>query len=67
MDYKSAVISCIERIPDTEEGNAVLKKIYELAKRAGKESRFSPTVKPQRRPSMREEVLGVMIRNRMAR
>lgn len=69
MDLRTATISCIERMPDTEESERVLKHMYAMAKKAGKETRCAP--KRRNRDSspsdMRDEVLTVMIRNRMAR
>lgn len=65
MDYKAASINCIEKITD----EVVLKRLYSIVKKAGKETRCAP--KHRNRDShpsdMRDEVLSLMVRNRMAR
>ena len=65
MDYKAASISCIERITD----EVVLKRIYSIVKKAGKETRFAPKHRDRdSHPSdLCDEVLDMMIRNRMVR
>ena len=65
MDYKTALHSCIDRITD----EVVLKRLYSIVKKAGKATRCAPKHRDRdSHPSdMRDEVLSVMVRNRMAR
>lgn len=65
MDYKAASINCIEKITD----EVVLKRLYSIVKKAGKASRCAPKHRGRDTHSsdLRDEVLNVMVRNRMNR
>lgn len=65
MDIRSALNACIEKIPDTEEGNAALRKLYAIAKRAGKEKRLRPAERPEKDDL--QEWCPMVIRDRLHR
>ena len=69
MFSKETAHTLIDRIPDNEYAEKAIKQICAIAKKAGKETRCAP--KRRNRDSspsdMRDEVLAVMVRNRMAR
>ena len=69
MDIRSALTACIDKIPDTEEGNAALRKLYAIAKKAGKETRCAPKRRKLEAhlSDMCDEMIGIMIRDRAAR
>lgn len=47
MDYKAAIINCIDRIPD--ENTQVLKKLYEIAKKELSHTRCAPSIRPDKK------------------
>lgn len=68
MDYKVALISCIERIPD--ENTEGLRKLYDMAKKELCRTRCAPSLRPDRRGSkrdLRDEVRELMIAHRLER
>lgn len=69
MDLRTATISCIERMPDTEESERVLKHMYAMAKKAGKETRCAKKRKDRDSylPDLREEFGAAIVRNRLSR
>ena len=58
MDYKNALHSLIERIPD--ENVTGLKKLYEMAKKMVSCTRCAPTERPDRR-KLANELRGMLI------
>lgn len=70
MELRNAIISCIERLPETDEVEHKLKHIYAIVKKAGKETRCAKKRGNERDSyplDLREEIGNVIIRNRMAR
>ena len=68
MEYKHIVISCIERMPDTPECTDALRKIHDIAKRAGKEARFSPSARKRKwTRDIKEDVIACAVRDRLCR
>lgn len=68
MEYKSTVISCIERMPDTEESMDALRRIHAIAKRAGKETRLSPSARKRKwAQDIKEDAIGAAVRERITR
>lgn len=69
MFSKETAHALIDRIPDNEYAEKAIKQICAIAKKAGKETRCAPKRRNHdSHPSdMRDEVLTVMVRNRMAR
>ncbi len=65
MDVRAAVLACIDRIPDTEEGNAALRKMYAIGKRAGKEKRLRPAERPEKDDA--QDWCPMLIRDRLHR
>lgn len=47
MDYKSALHSCIDRIPD--DNTQALKRLHDMAKKEVSRTRCAPTAKPDKR------------------
>lgn len=47
MDYKTALHSCIDRIPD--DNTQALKRLHDMAKKEVSRTRCAPTAKPDKR------------------
>ena len=58
MDYKAALHSIIDRIPD--ENTRALKKLYDMAKKLVSSTRCAPTERPDRR-KLEKELRGLLI------
>lgn len=69
MITKEAVHELIDKIPESEHSYEALRRICEIAKKAGKETRCAPKRRKleSRLSDMRDEMITVMIRNRAAR
>ena len=69
MITKEKVHELIDNIPESEHSYEALKRISEIAKKAGKETRCAPKRRKLEAhlSDMRDEMITVMIRNRAAR
>lgn len=69
MISKETAHILIDRIPDNEYAEKAIKQICVIAKKAGKETRCAPKRRNRNsHPSdMHDEVLAVMVRNRVIR
>lgn len=69
MITKAQVHKLIDNIPDGENTEEALRRISEIAKKAGKETRCAPKRRKleSRLSDMRDEMITVTIRNRAAR
>lgn len=69
MDLKETAHILIDRIPDNEYAEKAIKQICAIAKKAGKETRCAPKRRKLEAhlSDMRDEMIGIMIRDRAAR